>query len=72
MDSKRDQGIFLGYSVNTLAYSVYNNHRKNIMESISMVVYDAPQIVTRDEEEDYIHKNDQNAATKVPSKCPEI
>lgn len=40
MDPKRDEGIFLGYSINSGAFRVYNNHTKTMMESISVVIND--------------------------------
>ena len=40
-DAKSDEGIFLGYSVNSQAYRVYNKRTKTIMESINVVIDDA-------------------------------
>ena len=37
---KRNQGIFLGYSLNNRAYRVYNKRTKAVMESIDVVVDD--------------------------------
>ncbi|MCI23500.1 gag-pol polyprotein, partial [Trifolium medium] len=42
MDPKSEEGIFLGYSTNSRAYRVYNNRTNVIMESINVVVDDAP------------------------------
>ena len=39
-DVKIDKGIFLGYSLNSRAYSVYNKRTKVVMESINVVVDD--------------------------------
>ncbi|MCH80969.1 gag-pol polyprotein [Trifolium medium] len=48
MDPKSEEGIFLGYSTNSRAYRVYNNRTKVIMESINIVVDDAPTVRTDD------------------------
>ncbi|KAA0025175.1 putative gag-pol polyprotein [Cucumis melo var. makuwa] len=37
-DSKSDRGIFLGYSANSRAYRVYNQHLKTVMESINALL----------------------------------
>ena len=39
-DSKSDQGVFLGYSNNSIAYRVYNMRTQTIMESANVVVDD--------------------------------
>ncbi|XP_050888771.1 uncharacterized protein LOC127093921 [Lathyrus oleraceus] len=41
MDSKSDEGIFLGYSTNNKAYRVFNSKTKVMMESINIVVDDS-------------------------------
>ena len=40
-DSKSDDGIFLGYSMNSKAYSVYNMRTQTMMEFVNVVVDDA-------------------------------
>ncbi|MCH89716.1 retrovirus-related pol polyprotein from transposon tnt 1-94 [Trifolium medium] len=42
LDPKSDEGIFLGYSTNSRAYRVYNSKTKVLMESINVVIDDAP------------------------------
>ena len=37
-DAKRDEGIFLGYSINSQAYRVYNKCTKTVMELINVVI----------------------------------
>ena len=39
-DAKSDEGIFLGYSISSRAYRVYNKHTKTVMESINVVIDD--------------------------------
>ena len=39
-DSQSD-GVFLGYSLNSKAYHVYNLHTLTVMESINVVIDDA-------------------------------
>ena len=39
-DTKSNEDIFLGYSLNSRAYRVYNKRTKAIMESINVVVDD--------------------------------
>jgi hypothetical protein len=48
LDPKGEEGIFLGYSTNSRAYRVYNNRTKVIIESINVVVDDAPVSMTHD------------------------
>lgn len=72
MDPKSDEGILLGYYVNSRAYNVYNNQKNTIMESINVVIDYASQIETSDEEEDYILKNHQNVTPYVPRKGTNI
>src|ERR1043165_9314652 len=40
MDSKSDEGIFLGYSTNSRAYRVFNSRTKVMMESINVIADD--------------------------------
>ncbi|TYK11122.1 flocculation protein FLO11-like [Cucumis melo var. makuwa] len=37
-DSKSDRGIFLGYSMNSRAYRIYNQRTRNVKESINVIV----------------------------------
>ena len=39
-DSKSDSEIFLGYSSNSQAYRVLNNHTRSVMKSINVVIDD--------------------------------
>ena len=45
-DPKSDEGMFLGYSLNSVAYSVYNKRSKTVMESANVVVDDQGTIST--------------------------
>ena len=40
-DSKSDKGIFLGYSLTSKAYGVYNLRHSFVMESVNVVIDDA-------------------------------
>ena len=40
-DAKSDEGIFLGYSTTSRAYSVFNKRTKTVMESINVKIDDA-------------------------------
>jgi hypothetical protein len=40
MDPKSDEGIFLGYSLTSRAYRVFNNRTRTMMESINVVIDD--------------------------------
>ena len=42
MDPKSEEGIFLGYSSNSRAYRVYYSRNKTMMESVNVVIDDAP------------------------------
>lgn len=68
MNHKSDEGIFLGYSINSKSYMVYNNHTKVIMESINLVVDDTPPDGTSDQNEDDVTSHEQNVTPDVPNK----
>ena len=59
-DAKSDEGIFLGYSVNSRAYRVYNKRTKTVMESINVVIDDTipKKSVGEDGEAPGLKKND--------------
>jgi len=40
MDPKSDDEIFLGYSINSRAYRVFNSRTKTVMESMNVVIDD--------------------------------
>ena len=40
LDSKSDDGVFIGYSMNSKACCVYNTRTQTIMESVNVVVDD--------------------------------
>ena len=45
-DATSDKGIFLGYSVNSQAYRVFNKRTKMLIESINVVIDDAiPEMI---------------------------
>ena len=37
-DSRRDEGIFLGYSFTSKPYQVYNKRTKKVMETVNIVI----------------------------------
>ena len=39
-NGKSDEGIFLGYSLNSRAYKVYNKRTNSVMDSVNVVVDD--------------------------------
>ena len=61
-DAKSDEGIFLGYSLNSRAYRVYNNRTKTVMESINVVIDDAilEKIIEESGDATNLKKNDDN------------
>ena len=48
--SKADEGVFLGYSMNSKAYRVYNKRTKKIEESVHVVFYEGSKKTPLDEE----------------------
>ena len=40
LDSRSDEGIFLGYSTSSKAFRVYNQRTSSLMESINVVIDD--------------------------------
>ena len=59
-DAKSDEGIFLGYFINSRAYRVYNKCTKTVMESINVVIDDTIQEkdVSEDGEVPSLKKNE--------------
>ncbi|PNY10358.1 retrotransposon-related protein, partial [Trifolium pratense] len=57
LDPKSDEGIFLGYSINSRAYRVFNSRTRTIMESINVVIDDSAEEMSDAE---------TNVATLVP------
>ena len=39
-DSQSDEGVFLGYSINSRAYRVFNLHTLTMMEYVNVVIDD--------------------------------
>jgi hypothetical protein len=54
-DSKSDEGIFLGYSINSRAYRVFNKRTETVMESINVVVDDEEVERPRSKEESQLN-----------------
>ena len=54
-DSRSDEGIFLGYSMISKAYRVYNLRKSSVMDSVNVAVDDARiSEYFSDDEEDLI------------------
>lgn len=68
MDPKSGVGIFLGYSINSMAYQVYNNHIKSMIESTIMVVDDTQHFEVNEEEEEEVTSFEQNGTPNVIDK----
>ena len=59
-DAKSDKGIFLGYSITSWAYRVFNKRTKTVMESINVEIDD---VITKVEMVD----DGEGPSTKVPT-----
>ena len=59
-DAKSDEGIFLGNSVNSRAYRVFNKRTKTVMESINVVIDDAIPEMIVDETSDVTNLKKNN------------
>lgn len=70
MDPKSGVGIFLGYSISSMAYQVYNNHIKSMIESTIMVVDDTQhfEVNEEEEEEEEVTSFEQNGTPNVLDK----
>ncbi|TYK00987.1 gag-pol polyprotein [Cucumis melo var. makuwa] len=64
-DAKSDTWIFLGYSHNSLAYKVFNNRTRIVMETTSMVVND-------NEKPLYKRTDDEDNLSIQPSVAPKL
>jgi len=56
-DSKADEGIFLGYAINSHAYRVYNK-RLMIVEEYVHVIFDETNLVQQDQRPKIADKED--------------
>ena len=56
-DAKSDNGIFIGYALNSRAYRVFNLKTRSVMES-SNVVFDDERLKSSNHEEEVIFSND--------------
>ncbi|KAK1553149.1 hypothetical protein Q3G72_029697 [Acer saccharum] len=56
-DAKSDEGIFIGYALNSIAYRVFNLKTLSVMES-SNVVFDDTRLKSNDHEEEVIFSDD--------------
>jgi len=61
-DAKSDEGIFLGYFVNSRAYRIYNKRTKMVIESINVVIDDAipEKIIEESGNASNLKKNDDD------------
>ncbi|KAK1552844.1 hypothetical protein Q3G72_024310 [Acer saccharum] len=62
-DAKSDEGIFIGYALNSRAYRVFNLKTRTVMES-SNVIVDDPRLKTNDHE-DEVTVDDDSPLEKV-------
>jgi hypothetical protein len=62
-DSKSDEGIFLGYSINSRAYRVFNKRTETVMESINVVIDDEEVERPSSREENQIDSVDPSAVS---------
>ncbi|KAK2363075.1 hypothetical protein QL285_088089 [Trifolium repens] len=70
MDPKSDEGIFLGYSLTSRAYRVFNNRTRTMMESINVVIDDCSDNVPDvDPDVDTSHpKPEDSEVVEIPEK----
>jgi len=72
MDPKSDEGLFLGYSIMSIAYRVFYSKTETVMESINVVIDDVPKEKVPDvgpDVETYVQET--NARTQVNESEPE-
>ena len=62
-DSKSDDGVFLGYSMNNKAYRVYNMRTQTIIESVNVVVDDA---------NDFFFSKEENISSLIEESGDEV
>ena len=80
MDPKSEEGIFLGYSTKSRTYRVYNSRTKIMMESVNVVIDDAPEehvFHYDDDENDQPFKGSDGVVnatqdSNVPAHVPDI
>ncbi|KAL5578483.1 hypothetical protein UlMin_020182 [Ulmus minor] len=65
-DSKSEKGIFVGYSMNSKAYRVYNFRTKNVMESTNVVIDDiGSQDIPKDSIENNILESEEELSENI-------
>jgi len=69
-DEKVDDGIFLGYSLTSHAYRVYNKRLKSIEESFH-VVFDEPNHAKQESMKKHTEEDDQNITLQKLESYPE-
>jgi hypothetical protein len=74
-DLKNDEGIFLGYSINSRAYRVFNKRTETVMESINVVIDDEEIERPSSREENQLNSIDLSATLSdiiesSPNLCP--
>ena len=57
--AKSDKGIFLGYSLNSRAYRIFNLRTKTIMESVNVVIDDLTNVAGPSSEEEAVDLTDE-------------
>lgn len=54
LDPKSDEGVFLGYSINNMAYSMFKKHVKYMMKSINLIVNDDETKMIPQKDENFV------------------
>lgn len=68
MDPKSDDKKFLGYSINSRAYKVYNKCTKTMMKSINVFIDDTSENKQEDEDEGDVSSQHIDVPSDVPDK----
>ena len=69
-DEKVDNGIFLGYSLTSHAYRVYNKRLMTVEESIHVVFYKTNH-AKQESMKNYAEEDEQNTILQKLESCPE-
>lgn len=64
--SKSDEVVFLGYSINSRAYRVYNLRTRTVMELVNVAIDDLRDFAGNPNEEDNVSLGEENGVIEEP------
>lgn len=63
-DPISNEGTFLGYSINSRVFRVYNKRTKTVMEYVNIIVYDTGDLIKKEEDDSRLSSSLTDEITK--------